>query len=280
MAQRPHDPALAARSLLDAAHLESGFQPSSVCAFAYSRRFLNGAGADVELRRSFRFELTGCWTHLTAEGPRRAASMRALVSQLNRAGYETWLSDNASVDLRRWLHGARERRAEIDLIASLGEGGEPERWPARRVGTAPTPIRLRDWPRDRWMRLIDEISNANVDWHDISIALTRLDPVETQSLGAVRIRTNLLGIYDLDKPRFFVHITPEADRDSWWPPPRLTIRLREAMRERGYGEPRWRGAPPKRRFLTFSQEKATARAVVSSARRAAKTVLDVLTSHG
>lgn len=213
---------------------ETGFEPYSFVAFAYG-----DDEAGENLRRSFRYELDGCCTHVTVEAPRRSAWRRRLSRGLADAGYEPWLSDDSSEDLRRWLRTASERRRELQLLARLGPTGAVTHWPSRIAISRPAPIKRGRWSRAQWARVVDEVRESPVDWDDIGIGFsrstTRLAPTAS---GSVTISVGLLNWWSARRGKT-LHviasvIDPAEVRKTSEVPPRVARLFRRVLRENGF----------------------------------------------
>ena len=148
---------------------ETGFEPYSFVAFAYG---IDKDGRE-NLRRSFRYELDGCCTHLTVEAPVRSPWRRRIADGLAQAGYEPWLAGDDSLDVRRWLDTAAERRRELRFLEDLGTNGAVERWPRRGLTARPAGISQGRWSRARWARVVDEVREARVAWDDVGLCFSR-----------------------------------------------------------------------------------------------------------
>ena len=253
---------------------ETGFEPCSFVAFAYG-----DDDAGENLRRSFRYELDGCCAHVTVDGPRQSPWRRRLVRGFARAGYEPWLSDDESADLRRWLRTASDRRREMQLLAQLGAKGTLNRWPSRLKVARPAPIEQGRWSRAQWARVIDETRASPVNWDDVSICFSRsMTRAAPMTSGSVKITVSVLNDWDPRRGRtifVFANVSDPGDRRQEAIPARVARAFRRTLRENGFepdGARSVRGRTIDRRRVGFHRRLTTE----ISAVRAGKAVFDAL----
>lgn len=211
---------------------ETGFEPYSFVAFAYGT---DEDGRD-NLRRSFRYELDGCCTHLTVEAPVRSPWRQRIVDGLAQAGYEPWLAGDDSVDVRRWLSTAAERRRELRFLEDLGTNGGVERWPRRGLTTRPARVSQGRWSRAQWARVVDEVREARVAWDDVGLCFSRSgERAAPTRRGRVNFTVGLLPYWWDSKGSgkrilVFAHVVDTTDTL----PPRVARAFRRVLREAGF----------------------------------------------
>jgi hypothetical protein len=234
--------------LLAAFPSSSGFEPTSFTAWAYPPSTLRGAEPHDEIQRSFRFELDGCCAHLRVHGDPRSRWRRDVVRQLLAAGYERWLADDESVDLRRWLRGERQRLAELGFLRELGAVGERACWPTRAPTSRPAPVPFARWARADWARVIREVRAAGIPWDNAGISISRsaVYPARVSARG-LRISVGLVGWDDtVDGKRLLVwasvaDATDGRDQEVLLPP-RLVRDLRRVLHHAGFEADRVRSS--------------------------------------
>ena len=274
-----------AERLIDSFSTDSGFEPYCLAAFSYARHGLRGGRAPDEVQRSFRFELDGCCSHLTLLAATDSPWRIQVVRGLRHAGYEPWLSDDDSVDVRRWLRGSHLRVRELAFLRELGDRAEVTRWPRRAATERPGAVQHGRWPREEWRRVLGELATAGIDWDDVAIGVSRgVDIATPAPIGRLRI---FVGTLLFDGGRCFVFASafpvPQARGRQEPLPPRLARRLRETLQARGFKPDRARSADGKviRGRLAFEKP---ARGVGAVARECSATfdalAAGVLASNG
>jgi len=271
--------------LLAAFPSSSGFEPTSFTAWAYPPSTLRGAEPHDEIQRSFRFELDGCCAHLRVHGDPRSRWRRDVVRQLLAAGYERWLADEESVDLRRWLRGERQRLAELGFLRELGAVGERACWPTRAPTSRPAPVPFARWARADWARVIREVRAAGSPWDNagISIVQSAVCPARVSS-GKLGISVGVLGwddTVDGKRLRAWASVADATDgRDREVPLPlRVVGEVRRVLRDAGFEPSRVRSTRNGRiraGRVNFSKDLAT----VAVAARELPRVLDALKKVG
>ncbi len=225
-----------ARKLLALFAPEHGFEPHSFAAFAYG-----DDDALENLRRSFRFELNGCCTHLTIEAPRASRWRQQLARRLAQAGYEPWLSGKDSVDVRRWLSTAPDRLRELGFIKELGSTGQAARWPRRTATARPALVPHGRWSRELWERVIEKTYQSGIAWNDGSLCFSRMSKREgpTES-GILTINTGLVPWWDTRRKgkALMVYATVSEGRSLL--PPRVARTFRRRLLDAGFERDRVR----------------------------------------
>jgi hypothetical protein len=235
-------------ALLEQLPPESGFEPYSLVAFAYGDE-----DASEHVRRSFRYEFGTCCTHLTFDGPDSSAWRAKVLEGLGRAGYETWFSFRDSVDLRRWLRTAAERRRELALLAELGPRGDGMRWQGRPMRRAPRRNLARREPRATWLGIARQVCRAGFAWDEVSLCFSRVGRRDVPGKrGAWDVRVSLVPILgNQSTRRMFVSVDLSPRRRESWKtsiPPAVARVLRRVLREAGLVPDGVRSAKTGKRF--------------------------------
>ena len=209
---------------------ETGFEPYSFVAFAYGEE-----NERENLRRSFRFELDGCWTHLTVEAPRRSSWRKRVLDGLTSAGYEPWLSGDQSADVRRWLRTASDRRGELRFLEDLGSTGAIVRWPRRTPTSRPAPTPQGRWSRSRWQLVIDEAYQSGVPWDDGGLCFSRTsERAASAKSGLLTVNTGIIPWWDSRENGKALLVFASVSDGSNLLPSRIAQRFRRVLRDAGF----------------------------------------------
>ena len=263
-----------AKKLLALLPPETGFEPYSFVAFAY------GAENEPEtLRRSFRFELQGCWTHLTVEAPRRSPWRGGVLDGLTCAGYEPWLSDDRSADIRRWLRTASDRRRELRFLEDLGSRGAVVRWPRRIATSRPTPTPQGRWSRSRWERVIGEAYQSRVEWDDGGLCFSRTSKrAAPPKSGLLTVNAGLVPWWDFRENRKTIWVFMDVSDGASPLPSRIARVFRRVLRDAGFEPDRARSSrdgKPVRGRVGFHKKSSTESDAVKTCLRMHDALLEV-----
>ena len=232
---RQRTPLGRAAALLESFAPSRGFEPYTFAVWVWPSKAWRARPPRESIQRSFRFELDGCWSHLTLFAARDSRWRQETERRLVRAGYELWLSHDKSADLRRWLRGRRYRLRELAFLRDLGDRAAPARWPTRRPAKRPVAVSHGRWARSVWWRVVREVEAAHIRWDDAALALSR-EGVFTEPIGSRELRV-VVSALAFDERRFVVSVSASQagcgeTRDPF--PPRLKRAFRRILSAAGF----------------------------------------------
>jgi hypothetical protein len=234
-ASRGRRPLARVAELLESFPGSSGFHPYTLSVYAWPTGSGRYETPENSLERSLRLELDGCRSHVRLFAGRHSGWRRETAQLLERAGYERWLADDHSVDLRRWLRGRQEMLRELTFLRALGRAGTLVRWPERHASRQAGAVKHGRWARRTWQRVLHDVEEAGIEWDDAAVGISRV--VDLAGLVEARELRIMVGALAFDRTRFLVFASASLNGgDMAWDriPPTLAGKLRHVVSAAGF----------------------------------------------